>query len=291
MYPNALAMLAMDERDATVIRGLAAAATGLGVERVTLVHVAMKEPLPAGLLAGIHLPDPPPPSALQQAVHDLQQQLPGVEVTGHFAVGAPAEVLEKMIADDDIDLLVMGRAPSKEGEPSWGPHGRHLLRSAACSVLVVPKEAVLGLEHAVVGLDFSRNAGEALKVACGLAERTTAICQYDTAVAASGAITDAEFEAALEKNAREHFERDLAPLLGDLPHPSLHIANGPRASEVLIQAAGNDLLVVGSRGLSRLATMLLGSTAENLAGRSIGPLLIVRRKGEVLGLFEGLVHR
>ena len=48
---------------------------------------------------------------------------------------------------------------------------------------------------------------------------------------------------------------------------------------------------LSSRGLSRIATVLLGSTAERVAGLCDGPLLVVRRKGEVIGLLEGLFHR
>ena len=83
-------------------------------------------------------------------------------------------------------------------------------------------------------------------------------------------------------------------MLPDLPterHPTLSLHAGTSASAVLLSRAGDDLLVVGSRGLSRIATVLLGSTAEQLAGLAVGPVLVIRRKGEVLGLVEGLFHR
>lgn len=292
MYPNALIMLAMDERDASLLDGIVAAAGGLGIQSVRLVHVSATDPLPKGLLAGIDLPDPPPPAGLQQAVHTLQAALPGVEVTGEFAVGAPAEVLAQLIETHDVDLMVLGRSKAATDDtPAWGPHGRHLLRTVSCSVLMVPQGASLSLDEVVVGLDFSSNAGEALRVATAVAGSVRAVCQYDAAVSGSGAITEAEFEQALRENAEKHFERDLLPLIGDAPRPALEIAAGPRASAVLIEKAGDGLLIVGSRGLSRVATLLLGSTAENLAGRARGPLLIVRKKGEVMGFFEGLVHR
>ena len=48
---------------------------------------------------------------------------------------------------------------------------------------------------------------------------------------------------------------------------------------------------MGSRGLTPLAALLLGSSADRVAGRSKGPVLIVRRKGSVLGLVERLFHK
>ncbi len=292
MYPNALVMLADDERDASVLSALESCAEKLGVQTILLVHVALTDPLPRGLLAGIHLPDPPPPAALQEAVERLNAALPGVKVEGKHAVGAPAEVLDDLAKARDIDLLVMGRASaSQDGEPAWGPHGRHLLQTALCSMLVVPMGAMLKLDEVVVGLDFSRLAGESLLVGATIADHVVALCQYNTAAAAAGSITDDEFTTHLLEAAHRHFDKDLAPMLGNLPRPTLELATGDRASDVLIDRAGERLLIVGSRGLSRLALMLLGSTAERLAGRSIGPVLIVRRKGEVMGVLEGLVHR
>jgi nucleotide-binding universal stress UspA family protein len=48
---------------------------------------------------------------------------------------------------------------------------------------------------------------------------------------------------------------------------------------------------MGSRGLTPLAAMLLGSSADRVAGRSPGPVLIVRKKGNHMGLLAGLFHR
>ena len=62
----------------------------------------------------------------------------------------------------------------------------------------------------------------------------------------------------------------------------------PFGRAVLLSRAGDYLLVVGSRGLSRIATVLLGSTAVQPAGLADGPVLVIRRKGEVPGLAEGI---
>jgi nucleotide-binding universal stress UspA family protein len=81
------------------------------------------------------------------------------------------------------------------------------------------------------------------------------------------------------------------PEVGAARAPTLTIVAGTEPSRTLAAHAAGRLLVVGSRGLSRLAALLLGSTAEGLAGRSEGPVLIIRAKGEALGVLEGLFHR
>lgn len=61
-----------------------------------------------------------------------------------------------------------------------------------------------------------------------------------------------------------------------------HIAEGP-AADAIIGTAGrlrSDLIVVGTRGLGRIAGALLGSTARALARHSPVPVLVVRDRRE-----------
>ena len=67
--------------------------------------------------------------------------------------------------------------------------------------------------------------------------------------------------------------------------------NGGKTAEVLIKKAGGDTIVLGSRGLSPLARLLIGSSADRVAGRAEGPVLVVRRKGSTLSIFERLFHK
>jgi nucleotide-binding universal stress UspA family protein len=66
------------------------------------------------------------------------------------------------------------------------------------------------------------------------------------------------------------------------------VVGGSPADALLAAAEGVDLLAVGSRGLSPLAAVFLGSTAERLAGKSPRPVLVVRRRGEARGLLGAI---
>jgi nucleotide-binding universal stress UspA family protein len=290
-YPSALVMLALDERDPAVIDAVIAGAARLGVRRLTVAHVSARAALPPSLLAGIHLADPAPPPALEAAADRLRAALPGVPVDAVHHTGSPADALATLVDELQIDLFVMGRRPCQGDAPAWGPNGRKLLQIVSCSVLVVPAGAQLDGGRAVAGLDFSRHAADALRAACRVADEVDAVCQYDPEVTGTGALTEAEFVDALRANAAAHFEEDVRPLLPAGAAPRLRVEPGPTASEVLVRVAGDDLLVIGSRGLSRIAALVLGSTAEALAGRARGPVLIVREKGTVIGLLEGLARR
>ncbi len=292
LFPSALVMLALDERDATVLAAIETIAERAGVRRVLVAHVYKREAFPAWMDAGTEAAAAPArPAGLDDALDRLKRALPGIDVVGVHAVGEPAEEVGRIIGQEDVDLLVIGRNVVGPGGDGWGPSGRKLLHSVACSALVVPVGSSVDLGHAVVGLDFSHNSADALCVAARLCDHTEALTQYDVDTFRAGVATSEAFQAEVRKNALDHFERSVLPRLGDVPRPALSVVPGGKASQIIVDHAGHRLVVVGSRGLTRLATLLLGSTAENIAGRSTGPALIVRRKGERLGLLDGLIHR
>ena len=52
-----------------------------------------------------------------------------------------------------------------------------------------------------------------------------------------------------------------------------------------------DLVVMGSRGQSRSASILLGSESEDMLMESTIPVLIAKRRGERIGLLQALLDR
>jgi nucleotide-binding universal stress UspA family protein len=63
----------------------------------------------------------------------------------------------------------------------------------------------------------------------------------------------------------------------------------PEAVHDLAAVRKMDMIVVGSRGLSRSAAAILGSTAERVLTVSPLPVLIVKRKGETVHLLDALL--
>ena len=218
-------------------------------------------------------------------------RLEDVDVVGVFVVGDPRQELARLMAAENPDLVFLGRHPSFEGRSGWGTSGLKLVREIACSTLVVPEGSSVDLSCVVVGMDFSSDAIAGLKVACAIAGHVDAVFQYDLRDVATGAMTDVEFHDHFTHNAVRHFhEVILEQLEGDV-QPVLAVVEGPNATTALVEVARGAPIVVGSRGMSPMAAALLGSVAERTAGRSDGPVLIVRDKTEQLGLLQALVHR
>lgn len=255
-----VAMLALDGRDAAVLAAVRAVVARVPA-RVVLVHAAEG-----------------PPAEAEAWMRGL---LPGAEV--RVRAGDVAEVATDTLADVGADLLVVGRAPAEPGRPARGEHGRALLRAAGCPVLVVPDGApVPDFRRAVVGMDLSPAALDALALAQRLADTVEAVA----------VLSPEDAQAPADTVGRAVRERLRAALAGrGLPEVPLRtVASGSPAEALLAAADGVDLLVVGSRGLSPLAAVFLGSTAERLAARSPRPVLVVRRTGEARGLLGALFH-
>lgn len=276
-FPTVLVLCALDERDDSALAAVRALADHRLVERVIVVHVSERE---RGLLGRAPAEAPRPP-ALDDRVARLVTELRGVAVVGIHATGRPTEEIARIADREEADLVVVGRNRAAGGRDGWGGHGIALLRTADCPVLLVPDGARLAFGRAVLGMDFSENAVEAL-------ERVARFVEVVEPVA----VVDPSAEGETDDEAREGVEeawRILLPRFDGADLPPLRIVGSSEPGDALLGASeGADLLVVGSRGLTPLAAVLLGSTAERLGGRTSTPLLVYRKKGEHQGLFGAL---
>lgn len=292
MFPTVLVMLGLDHRDGSVLDAVVDSAPLLGFGRIVVLNVFNRDPLPAPLAAlNADRPAPAEPPELEEARARLAAALPGSTVDKLFLVGTPEVELRAAIDNHDVDLVVMGRNPSIDGQPGWGSSRRKLLRLTTCSVLVVPYGSRMNLERVVVGMDFSQYATMSMAVACRIAKGIDAVYQYDADTLGDSGVKHEEFRAKLQQHAREWFGETLPKIGCAGRHPNFISHAGGKVADVLIAYAKADPIVMGSRGLTPLAALLLGSSADRTAGRSVGPVFIVRKKGSTMSLVERLFHR
>jgi nucleotide-binding universal stress UspA family protein len=142
---------------------------------------------------------------------------------------------------------------------------------APCSVLIVPRAAQMWSKTLLIATDGSPNGERACRVAGAIARQ----CGMAVAVVSAAAESASEERRRL---AQEHADQSAETLrAGGLAVSAQARAGKPH--DVILAAAreaGADLIVVGRSGRSGVERVLLGSTAERVAGFAECPVLIAQ---------------
>jgi len=269
-FPQVVVPVHLDARDAPVLSAVDALASRGLVGAVHLLHVAEVGRTWLGRAPTV----PPRPPALDALVAAVDRRHSATAVKAAYSAGRTVDVVARYAADVGADLLVVGRPEAPPDGAGWTELGLRLLRLVDAPVLVVPDRVPPGLVRAVVGMDLSDSALLALEVAAGAFPDTRAVAVLDASAEGGEAARTSTLEAYAQAVRLD-------------PRPPLELVDGRSPTEVLL-AQDADVVVIGSRGLTPVAAVLLGSTAERLGSVCVRPVLVVRRKGEHRGLFQTL---
>jgi len=135
--------------------------------------------------------------------------------------------------------------------------------------------------------DFSSHSEDALRYACGLAERFDAelhVVHVLSEMVPAGPdpllmpVMPAQFYEDDEKRARESLATALKPEWGSPSRVTTDVRWGAPAEAIVDYAAevGADLLVIATHGRTGLSHVLLGSVAERFVREAPCPVLTVR---------------
>jgi nucleotide-binding universal stress UspA family protein len=218
--------------------------------------------------------------------------------------GDPAKEILKLIAQLDIDLIVMGKKPASE---SSGVVLHQLARRADCNLLIVPKggDSVLNEQRLtrklLVANDYSNHSELAIEQAINIAlntdtKKTSEIyCQHVYTVPTGYHYTGKtyeEFAEVMRNNAEKSYNKFIKKIdtkgLKIIPVYSLdshgHLVSSIYQLAVEINA---DAIIFGARGVSSATAIFIGSFAEKMLKMdSTIPLLVVRAKGDNVGFLE-----
>lgn len=299
-YKNVLVGLGADQHDPSLIRYAGLVARMAQSERVTFAHVAqaaVPELVPHG--------DSVPASGEGYAAEELKQlradlektvqesfeKPPGVHVQTELHGGAVLDEMLALTRSLETDLVLVGQGTHD------GAFAEKLARKAPCSVLVVPTEAAPAIQRVLVPVDFSEHAADAVDVAVAFADaaglgEVHLLHVYGAPTKGKRSHENATY--ALRRRAEEAYETFTADLDFRGLKPIPHFAIGLDVPEAVGRAARQheaDLVVVGARGRTPGAAILMGSTAEALIQHIDVPLVAVKQKGVTLKLLDVLLER
>jgi nucleotide-binding universal stress UspA family protein len=300
MKSFAIAMVGLDltAMDEIIISKVSTLVTVLGLDKVYFIHVARDLSLPEEVRKK-H------PDLLAPADEVIEADLNKLIQSSHFPTnvayevfaeeGEPMETVLRWARLKDVDLLIMGRKTELEGS---GSLAKQMAQKAPCSVLFltekrefkVPKKIMLALDfsdHSNLTLNFAERLSSELgaevvglhvyEVPSGYYK--TGKSYEETAVIMEGHARK-DYEQFVQKHNHSRFE-------------CLFVTKGESNEGKLIilkaQEINADMILMGSRGRTASAAVLLGSIAEKLVQiNNQVPMLIFKKKGETMIFLDAL---
>jgi nucleotide-binding universal stress UspA family protein len=202
--------------------------------------------------------------------------------------------------EKEADLIMMGRnCGHREKGDDKALLARRIARKATCSVLVLPEEYELQAKAIVVPVRDSDCSANALEVACGIAAVTgatvTALNVYAVHAGYSRTGKTLEEHQALLEAAAVHECSKLIKRT-DTHDVEVQCRCEPdlrgKPVPIILEALGDGLgraVVIGARGRTGAAGVLLGTVTEQLILKSPSPALAVKKKGECIGVLRALL--
>jgi nucleotide-binding universal stress UspA family protein len=226
-------------------------------------------------------------------LHDLAVTFGAARCTVDIRIGRPVDEIVRACQEHRADLIVVGKHARRSGLPGFlGSTAEELVRRSPVPVLLAAEPAAAPPRKLLVAINDSHVAPWVVQWARSLAERfdaeATALhvigASVFTSVLAEGAVGE-ELRARVPDDTLSEHTRGaddwLSRLCGhdSLRRPlSVDVVFGDPAEEI-VRAAERmraDLVVMGSRGLGKLGSAILGSVAGGVLRHAPCPVLVVK---------------
>lgn len=299
-FEKAMVGLDMTEMDEILIKKVANISQIMKFKKLYLIHVARDLSLPEEIRKAY--PDllAPVDETIQAEIKTLlknEKELdPAIEIEILVLEGSPLETFLRTAKIKDVDLIIMGRKFELDGS---GTLSMTLAQKAPCSVLFLTETGPIAVPQKVmIPLDFSEHTHLSFEFADKLHETLQTdivglhIYEVPTGYYKTGKSFD-EFAEIMVANAKKDYEKFLKKY-NHTPFECLYLLkkNGNMGRHIIQTAKdhGVNLILMGSRGRSNSAAILLGSTAEKLIylNNEI-PMIIFKNKGETMSFLDALM--
>jgi nucleotide-binding universal stress UspA family protein len=288
-YRNILACIEDAEQDTHLLVHIGPIARAAETQQIHLLHV-----VPEGNEAVLT------PEAMLSLASQHIQGHGGETVTADVVAGSPLLEILRYAMDKDIDLIVIGRQAVTDNIEHEATLPKRVTRKATCSVLTLPIGAQPQASRILVPVRDSECSANALESACDIASVVGAtVCALNVFLVTAGY---ERVGTTLEEHTellRQGAEKDCHRLLERIDNHGVTVDCicvadlYSRPVPIILdqyQRQSADLLVIGARGRSGVAGVLLGKVTEQLIEQSTIPVLAVKKKGECIGILRALLE-
>lgn len=303
MYKLERILVALDltEMDQTLIRYTSHLAKKVEAEKIYFFHIAENFNLPDEVKK--EYPDMLAPSdeaisaIIQDEINENWESGFECEKSVELKEGNASRELLKWVDNKQVDLIIMGRKKDLKGS---GVMPSKITNLAHASVLLIPEKASFKMEKIVVPLDFSEHSKLAIEQAKLLAEPKNAqlnllhVFHVHSGYHKTGK-TYEEVAYIMQNIAKKDFDKFIEEYDLDLSDSCKMILDDDNSpSDKIFEYADEsnaDLIVMGSKGRTGIASIFLGSVASKLIEYDTNiPLLVVKEKEENMGFIQALLN-
>lgn len=270
----------------------------LDIEKVYFIHFSKSLILPEEVTSAY--PDllaPLDETIESQIKYEIEKSKPALDFNYKIIVkeGNAQDSMLRWCNIKETDLLILGR---KNGKTSSDSLVKNLSQKYPRPVLLLPETPPNGqISNILLPIDFSKHSIVSILIALEISKKTKAALQcchmYEVPSGYSKTgKTFEEFAAIMLENVKKDFKNFLDEnKLPDLSCTFILHDKKDEAENIMdfARSIQTDLLIVGSRGRSRSAAVLLGSVAEKLVNSNQDiPMLVMKEKGENMSFLEAL---
>jgi nucleotide-binding universal stress UspA family protein len=231
--------------------------------------------------------------------HKLQNHLSasGFNWDTEIMEGDTNETILKAVKNHNADLVIMGRKQSLKGSDGLP---KKIVNRSECSVLLIPEAPYRKITNILVPVDFSQFSAVAIKLSLTILGQSGKVnCQHVYFVPSGYHKTGKdynEFAKVMEINAIKDTKEFIKKY--KLPKERLEFTytlddNRDPADKIIGygKRINTELILMGSKGRTEAASILLGSVAENVVNcNDFFPLLVLKKKNENLGFFDVILR-
>jgi nucleotide-binding universal stress UspA family protein len=210
----------------------------------------------------------------------------------HAVEGDLTDEVLRFAASIKAELIVAGASRSAGARRSFA---RRLAMNAPCSVWAVPHDFPARISRVLVPIDFSVRAADALSVGTSIAASVgLEECEALHVSFNEASVTYDEYADLIRENEEGAFAIFAARVDLHGVHVKPRFVEASHAAHAIARVAAEtraDLIVMGTRGRSRSASVLLGSETDQMLRDTTVPLLAVKHFGARMRLLPALLER
>lgn len=288
--------------DETLVQYITMLSNQISLDKIYFFNVLKKFELPDEIAEKYPDVVAPQDEAAKKEIQFTIDQEAGDQLKAEYEIkvveGNQAEQILKWAKIKEVDLIVLGRKLGLEGE---GIVSRKVVKLAPCSVIFVPEVLPQNLQKIVVPIDYSSASKLAFEFSLSLAsniEELEIMCLniygIPTGYHTTGKSYE-EFGEIMKRNSKDSFQKFVEnyETKGKTIDAKFELDEKGSISKKIYQFSVKEkatAIVIGSKGRTQAAAILLGSIAEKLIQLNAQlPLIVVKERRHNMDFLEALM--